>query len=215
MNIDSMRKTYAQQALDEASVADDPYEQFRQWFGEAEAAEHPDWLETNAMTVSTVGKDGRVSSRILLLKAFDESGFTFFTNYHSHKGQQLAENPHTALCFFWPHVERQVRIEGTVEPVDSELSDTYFQSRPRSSQLGAWVSEQSQVVADRGTLEASLQDREVEFAGGPVPRPAHWGGYRVAPETLEFWQGRPSRLHDRIVYRRGDDGQWERVRLSP
>jgi pyridoxamine 5'-phosphate oxidase len=167
------------------------------------------------MTVSTVGKDGRVSSRILLLKAFDESGFTFFTNYHSHKGQQLAENPHTAICFFWPHVERQVRIEGTVEKVDTALSDTYFQSRPRSSQLGAWVSEQSQVVADRATLERDLQQHETAFADGPVPRPEHWGGYRVAPAIIEFWQGRPSRLHDRIVYPRTDDGTWQRVRLSP
>lgn len=216
MEIDSMRKVYAKASLDETSVPSDPIEQFRAWFAEAKTGEHPDWIEINAMTVSTAGRDGRVSSRIILLKAFGPEGFTFFTNYRSLKGQQLAENPHTALCFFWPHVERQIRIDGTVEKVSAELSDKYFQSRPRSSQLGAWVSEQSEVVTSRNALETSMQQREVEFADQPVPRPEHWGGYRVRPDRLEFWQGRPNRLHDRILYQRSSESDsWTISRLSP
>lgn len=216
MEIDSMRKTYTRAALDEATVAPDPIDQFRTWFAEAKAAEHPDWYEINAMTVSTCGRDGRVSSRTILLKAVDAEGFTFFTNYQSRKGRHLAENPFASLCFFWPHIERQVRIDGAVEKVSPEMSDKYFQSRPRSSQLGAWVSEQSEVVASRRELETSMQQREVEFADRPVPRPEHWGGYRVLPEVLEFWQGRPNRLHDRIFYQRSSaPNSWTITRLAP
>lgn len=216
MKIDSMRKIYALASLDEASVPPDPIEQFRAWFSEAKTAEHPDWFEINAMTVATAGRDGRVTARTILLKAFGAEGFTFFTNYRSRKGQQLAENPHASLCFFWPHIERQIRIEGVVEKVSAELSDEYFQSRPRSSQLGAWVSEQSEVVVSRNALEIGMQQREVEFADRPVPRPEHWGGYRVRPDLLEFWQGRPNRLHDRILYQRSSEsGSWMISRLSP
>ncbi|WP_009523735.1 pyridoxamine 5'-phosphate oxidase [Imbroritus primus] len=206
-----LRTRYARGALSETEVARDPVEQFRTWFDEALAAEVP---EPNAMTLATVRTDGQPAARIVLLKQVDARGFTFFTNYLSDKGRALAANPRAALLFHWVALERQVRIEGTVEKIDAAESDAYFQSRPLESRLGAWASEQSKEVPDRATLEAS----EARFAaqyGEQPPRPPHWGGYRLVPQSIEFWQGRPSRLHDRIVFYRQADGGWRIARLSP
>jgi len=202
--------------LDESSVAADPVRQFEQWFADAVNAQVP---EPNAMTLATVGADGDPSARIVLLKGVDEHGFTFFTNYASRKGRELATRPRAALLFFWPELERQIRIEGSVSQVDAAESAAYFAGRPRMSQLGAWASPQSDPIAGRSFLEArfaELADRYRD-ASEPVPRPPHWGGYRLAPESLEFWQGRASRLHDRIRYRRtqAQPPAWIVDRLAP
>jgi len=211
MSIADLRKDYSRASLSENDVAADPVVQFSTWLDEALKAEIP---EPNAMSVATVGADGRPSSRIVLLKQVDASGFTWFTNYHSRKGRDIEEHPHVALLFHWVELERQVRIEGKIEQVAAAESDAYFSSRPLRSQLGAIASEQSAPVDQRETLETQFAAAEQKHGTQPV-RPAHWGGYRVIPEKIEFWQGRPSRLHDRIVYTRGADGAWSRQRLQP
>ena len=209
--ISDLRKDYTLHGLDKVDVLPNPIDQFRIWFEAALGAGVP---EPNAMHVSTVTADGRPDGRIVLIKDVSDAGFVFYTNYESRKGRELIDRPFAALTFFYPELERQIRIEGTVEKVSSDESDTYFNSRPRGSQIGAWVSNQSTVVASRDVLESRQRDLEAQFAGQPVPRPPHWGGFRVVPDTLEFWQGRPSRLHDRIRYRR--EGQhWLIDRLSP
>ncbi|AIO76839.1 pyridoxamine 5'-phosphate oxidase [Burkholderia multivorans] len=208
-----LRINYSRASLDEADAAPDPFAQFDRWFNEALAAKLP---EPNTMTLATVGADGRPSARIVLVKGVDERGFVFFTNYESRKGRDLAAHPYAALLFYWIELERQVRIEGRVEKTSAEESDRYFASRPVGSRIGAWASEQSAVIDSRATLEA----REKAFSeryGDDPPRPPHWGGYRVVPDTLEFWQGRPSRLHDRLVYTRDAAAPhgWTISRLSP
>jgi len=206
-----LRRQFVLGALSETDVANDPIVQFQRWFDEAVVAKMPD---PNAMTLATVGANGQPSARIVLLKGVDASGFTFFTNYESRKGNDLLSNPRAALLFHWVQLERQVRIEGEVRKVDEAESDAYFVSRPLGSRLGAWASEQSRGVADRGVLEAREADFRARFGDDP-PRPPHWGGYRLMPNWIEFWQGRASRLHDRIGFRRQDDGSWRIVRLSP
>ncbi|OGX85170.1 pyridoxamine 5'-phosphate oxidase [Hymenobacter lapidarius] len=208
-----LRKTYAQRTLSEADVLPDAVQQFRVWLDEAIAAQLD---EPTALTLSTVSAAGQPSSRVVLLKGLpEEAGFLFYTNYESRKGQELSAHPLAAMNFFWPGLERQVRIEGRVEKAPEALSTEYFQSRPRSSQLGAWTSPQSQVIGSREELEARETAMASEFgAQDPLPRPPHWGGYILRPHRLEFWQGRPSRLHDRIAYEL-DGTAWRRSRLAP
>lgn len=207
----ALRKDYGQAVLDESMVAADPFVQFNSWFEEALKAEVN---EPNAMNVATVDERGRPSSRIVLIKQYDQRGFTWYTNYASQKGRQLAGNPHAALLFFWPELERQIRIEGRVEKTSDEESDKYFYSRPLKSRLAAVASAQSLPIDDRATLEQNYAAVAEEYDEAP-PRPAHWGGYRLVPERIEFWQGRRSRFHDRIVYTRQADGSWARERLQP
>ncbi len=206
------RHDYEKASLDESAVAADPIAQFRAWFDQATAGGLP---EPNAVTVSTASPEGRPSSRVVLMRGFDERGFVFYTNYRSRKGREIESNPFAAMCFFWQPMERQVRVEGRVERTTEAESDDYFRSRPTGSKLGAWVSNQSGVVPSRETLEAEMDAIQARFPGEDVPRPPHWGGFRVVPEAVEFWQGRRSRLHDRLVYRRSDDGGWRVERLAP
>jgi pyridoxamine 5'-phosphate oxidase len=206
-----LRKDYGQARLDESDVADDPMDQFTRWFEEALKAEVN---EPNAMSVATVGADGRPTSRIVLVKQFDARGFTWYTNYDSQKGKQLASKPFAALLFFWSELERQVRIEGRVERTSAEESDKYFNSRPLKSRLSAIASEQSEPIANRAALEEHYEQVARQYGEAP-PRPQHWGGFRLVPERIEFWQGRRSRFHDRIVYTRQEDGSWTRQRLQP
>jgi pyridoxamine 5'-phosphate oxidase len=206
-----LREEYTRAGLRESDADPDPIEQFRRWFGEALAA---DLHEPNAMTLATATPDGRPSARVVLLKGFDERGFVFYTNYEGRKSRELEANPRAALLFYWGELERQVRVEGRVWRVPDRESDAYFAGRPRGSQLGAWASEQSRPVRDRGALERRLRELEGEYEGREVPRPAFWGGYRVVPETMEFWQGRENRLHDRLRYRRAEGG-WKIERLQP
>ncbi|CAM5393470.1 MAG: pyridoxamine 5'-phosphate oxidase [Pseudomonas sp.] len=208
-----MRRDYTREGLSEANAPDEPFSLFRQWFGEAMKTEQAP-VEPNAMSLATVDEAGRPHCRILLLKALDERGFTFFTNYDSDKGQQMSQQPFAAMTFFWPTLERQVRIEGRVEKVSVEESDAYYHVRPLGSRLGAWASPQSQVIADRAELERLLAATEQRFLDQAPHCPPHWGGYRLIPERIEFWQGRPSRLHDRLDYRCVAGG-WERRRLAP
>ncbi len=206
-----LRKDYGQARLDESDVAGDPIDQFTRWFEEALKAEVN---EPNAMSVATVGEDGRPTSRIVLVKQFDARGFTWYTNYDSQKGRQLASKPFAALLFFWSELERQVRIEGRVERTSAEESDKYFNSRPLKSRLSAIASEQSEPIANRAALEQHYEEVARQYGEAP-PRPQHWGGFRLVPERIEFWQGRRSRFHDRIVYTRQEDGNWTRQRLQP
>jgi len=210
--IADIRTEYKRHALNESDVSSDPIKQFGLWWTEAISSQID---EVNAMTLATASADGLPAARIVLLKGYDEAGFVFFTNYQSFKGQQLAENPRACLVFFWKELERQVRITGLIEKVPAEESDTYFSSRPESSRIGAWASPQSQVIANREILEKNEADLTKSFAGKPIPRPLHWGGYRVKPVTIEFWQGRPSRLHDRISYTLQENGHWLIERLAP
>jgi pyridoxamine 5'-phosphate oxidase len=206
-----LRKDYGQASLDEREVADDPIAQFTRWFEEALKAEVN---EPNAMGVSTVDERGRPSSRIVLIKQFDARGFTWYTNYDSQKGQQLNSNPYAALLFFWNELERQVRIEGRVERTSAEESDKYFNSRPLKSRLSAIASHQSAPIANRADLEHNYEEVARQYGETPQ-RPQHWGGFRLVPERIEFWQGRRSRFHDRVVYTRQEDGSWTRQRLQP
>ena len=207
-----LRTDYKRAALSERDVATDPYLQFSRWFDEAVAAAVP---EPNAMTLATVDAAGQPAARIVLLKGVDARGFVFHTNYDSRKGRDIGANPRVALVFFWPELERQVRIEGRAGHVSAQESDDYFGERPRASQLGAWASPQSMPIANRAALEKRFAETEARFASAAVPRPANWGGVRVAPDRFEFWQGRPSRLHDRIVFAREDGGGWSVGRLAP
>ncbi|HEX3235659.1 MAG TPA: pyridoxamine 5'-phosphate oxidase [Gemmatimonadales bacterium] len=213
MSIADLRREYARARLDEADVSHDPMVEFARWFAEAQDAQVPD---PTAMTLATATPDGAPSARIVLLKAFDERGFVFFTDYRSRKGAELAANPRAALVFYWGELERQVRITGRVAATSREESERYFRSRPLGSRLGAWASHQSRVIPGRSVLEADLHEVEARFREGDVPLPEYWGGYRVVPDAIEFWQGRESRLHDRIQYVRADQGkEWRRERLSP
>ena len=210
--ISDIRKDYAQQALHEADVAADPIQQFGVWW---EAALHAQLEEVNAMTLATASPNGIPSARIVLLKGYDEKGFVFFTNYDSQKGKELMQNSRAALVFFWAPLERQVRISGRTERLGAQESDEYFNSRPIGSRIGAWASPQSEVVTSREFLEKKVSEFEKKFSGGEIPRPPQWGGFRIVPEQIEFWQGRPNRMHDRIRYTRIPSGNWRIERLAP
>ena len=210
-DLSNYRKSYEKDQLREETIPEDPLTLFKTWFKEAEAMAAAD--EVNAMTVSTIGTDGFPKSRILLLKRFDENGFTFFTNYNSEKGKAIAANPNVCLSFFWPGIERQVIIKGIAKKTSAQTSDDYFASRPKGSRLGALASDQSDVISSREMLEEKLQQLEKTYLDGAIPRPEHWGGYIVKPVEMEFWQGRQNRLHDRIRYKFSD--RWTRERLAP
>lgn len=211
-SIADLRQNYTLTGLSEADIDSDPIAQFGVWFQQALDA---DLIEPNAMTLATATPDGKPTARIVLLKGVDEEGFVFYTNYESQKGQQLIANPYAALVFLWDKLERQIRIEGKVVKLDIKESEEYFQSRPKASQLGAWASNQSRVIPNREVLEQRLEDLKTEYKDETVPIPQHWGGFRVIPNRIEFWQGRPSRLHDRLVYDLQDDSSWQVQRLSP
>ena len=209
--LSDLRKSYEQGELDESLAASEPLSQFKQWLDHALASQVP---EPNAMTLATVSPEGRPSTRIVLIKGFDARGIVWFTNYESRKGRELASNPFAALQFHWVELERVVRIEGQVERIEAQASDEYYQSRPLDSRLGAWASPQSQVIASRSVLVANAAKAAVQHGLNPA-RPPHWGGFRLKPERWEFWQGRKSRLHDRLSYRLLDDGPWVQERLAP
>jgi pyridoxamine 5'-phosphate oxidase len=212
MQIADIRKDYRLQTLDEAGVAPDPLQQFGIWWQEALQSEI---VEVNAMTLATANEQGIPSARIVLLKGFDERGFVFFSNYESKKAGDLQVNPFASLVFFWKELERQVRISGRVEKVTELESDQYFQSRPEGSRIGAWASPQSTVISSRQVIEEKVEALQASFEGKEIPRPLHWGGYRVVPSSIEFWQGRSSRLHDRIQYTLQSDDNWVIDRLAP
>lgn len=210
--IAAIRNEYAKHALDVHEVHPEPVRQFQQWFEEAIRSQVP---EPNAMTLSTVSREGKPAARIVLLKGIENNAFVFYTNYHSRKGHEIEACPYVAMTFFWPQLERQVRIEGKVTKISEERSLAYFHSRPRNSQIGAWVSLQSQPIADRTVLDRRQQEFLKKFEGQVIPKPDHWGGYAVKPNSMECWQGRPSRLHDRILYTLQPDNTWKVERLSP
>jgi len=210
-SIAHIRKEYKLESLSESSISQDPMVQFDKWWLEAVASEID---EVNAMTLATASNDGIPSARIVLLKGYDKSGFVFFTNYNSFKGQQLLENPRACLVFFWKELERQVRVTGLVEKIADQDSDEYFNSRPEGSKVGSWASPQSQVIQSREWLESIRDKMQAQFHNKTIPRPSHWGGYLVRPINMEFWQGRPSRLHDRIQYDYAN-GKWIIERLAP
>lgn len=210
-NIADMRRDYSQRELSRSTVDSDPFRQFSLWLDEAINSEA---LEPTAMTLSTIGEDARPSSRVVLLKAFDRNGFVFFTNYESRKGRELAANPNATLHFFWPELERQINIRGVASRVATDESETYFKSRPVKSQIGAWASKQSTVIGSREELEKKFDEFSQKYADGDIPLPPFWGGFRIEPDRFEFWQGRRSRLHDRICYEFLDQ-DWRVKRLSP
>ncbi|MGI9466839.1 MAG: pyridoxamine 5'-phosphate oxidase [Rubripirellula sp.] len=214
MSIHEMRKSYTLAGLAKSDVDADPMVQFQSWFEEAQQPDLPDWMEVNAMTLATADTEGKVTSRIVLLKGIEDGRLCFYTNYKSEKGQQIAANPQVSLCFLWGHLQRQVRIEGIANQSDRSKSVDYFHSRPRESQLGAHVSRQSSVIDSSQTLNEKFSVLESKYNQQEIPCPDHWGGYEVEPTRFEFWQGRPGRLHDRISYRR-DGEQWQLSRLSP
>ncbi len=209
--IADIRTDYQLAKLNEQSVGEDPIAFFNQWFDEALNAEV---AEVNAMTLATVDTEHKPHARIVLLKGITDNNFVFFTNYNSHKGNEIAANPNAALVFFWHELERQVRIEGRIEPISDQENDEYFFSRPPGSQIGAWASPQSAVIQDRSILDSNYQKYQEQF-GDEIPRPEHWGGYRVIPSLIEFWQGRSSRMHDRIIFTANQQGTWEKARLAP
>jgi pyridoxamine 5'-phosphate oxidase len=211
-NIANLRLEYSAQVLLEENSAADPFMQFETWWQQAIETKI---IEPNAMTLATASADGIPSARIVLLKGFDRNGFVFFTNYNSYKGLQLTENPKACLVFFWKELERQVRVTGLAVPVSAEESDVYFNARPEGSRIGAWASPQSQVIEDRAWLDGVYKKLTQEMQGNEIKRPPYWGGYRVMPVVVEFWQGRPSRLHDRLQYTMEAGGNWKRERLAP
>jgi len=211
-NIADLRRSYRKGGLDEGDLPDEPVKLFKEWLDQAIDTED---TEANVMSLATVDENGRPDVRILLLKGVENGGILFFTNYRSRKARNLSKNPFASCCFWWPGLERQVRLSGPVEKVSREVSEEYFASRPRESQIGAWTSEQSQSIENRKILEEEFKKYEDKFAGGEVPMPEFWGGYRLKPERVEFWQGRAGRLHDRILYTSEDHDKWDRVRLAP
>lgn len=211
-SIAAIRKEYMLKNFTEAAASADAITQFTLWWNDALASQID---EVNAFTLATATKDGRPSARIVLLKGYDANGFVFFTNYESHKGKVLAENPHACMVFFWKELERQIRIEGSIEKVSAAESDDYFFSRPAGSQVGAWASPQSTVISSRNIIEENVKKYEAVFRDTPVTRPSHWGGYRLKPRLIEFWQGRPGRLHDRLQYTLQETGSWNIERLAP
>ena len=212
ISIADLRLDYNLEELLESETSADPFIVFKQWLERAVSSGR---LEPNAMTLATISPEGKPRARMVLLKDFDPRGFVLFTNYQSAKGQELIANPNAALVFWWGELQRQIRIEGTVEKISEEESDNYFFVRPWESRLGAWASNQREVISGRDILEKRLAELKAEYAGREVPRPPHWGGFRLIPSLIEFWQGRPSRLHDRLCYYRQEDGSWQRQRLAP
>jgi pyridoxamine 5'-phosphate oxidase len=210
--ITHLRREYRYEELVEKNIPSNPIPMFKRWFQEALKAKV---LDVNALALASISASGKPSNRIVLLKGLDSRGFTFFTNYESRKGKELRQKPVASLLFFWPQLSRQIRIDGKVSKVSTHESDVYFKTRPRGSQLGAWASNQSQTVPNREYLEARMRALEEQFAGKTIPRPPYWGGFRLVPNTLEFWQGRPNRLHDRLQYQRKGQGGWKISRLAP
>jgi pyridoxamine 5'-phosphate oxidase len=207
-----IRKEYQKQSLEEHHVGNDPITQFSRWWDDALSS---DIEEVNAMTLATVDAAGNPSARIVLLKGFDDKGFVFFTNYNSHKGEELVNHPQACLVFFWKELERQVRIKGTVSKISESESDIYYHSRPLESKIGAWASPQSKVIGNRHVIENNFREYQLKFTEANITRPPHWGGFIVKPVMIEFWQGRPSRLHDRLLYSLEENGEWKIERLAP